>query len=101
MQQAGDVKDYSVHPATPITFGGEVEDSLAPLPRLPLMHGSSQKCSAARATFISRPQPQEPALFRLSAPHRRGHSSHKPSKPFTPLLLYRDIVPHHSCGLRQ
>ncbi len=44
-----------------------------PLPCVPLMQGSSQKCRAARAAFRVRPAPQKPgAPAARSASHRRG-----------------------------
>lgn len=65
MQQAGDVKDYSVHPATPITFGGEVEDSLAPLPRLPLNTRALIRPATPPLPPVSHPLLPPPEFYRL------------------------------------
>ncbi len=44
-----------------------------PLPRVPLMQGSSQKCRAARAAFRVPPAPQKPVCpAARSALHCRG-----------------------------
>ena len=50
------------------------QKNTAPLPRLPLMQGSSPKWGAARATRISPAVPQRPVSpAARSAPQRRGH----------------------------
>ena len=50
---------------------------MVPLPSSPEIGGSSQKCSAARATSTSPAAPQTPrSPAARSAPHARGHSSH-------------------------
>ena len=57
----------------PIVKSGS-EKNTVPLPRVPLMQGSSQKCRAARAAFRVRPAPQKPtAPAARSTPQRRGH----------------------------
>jgi hypothetical protein len=56
-------------------LSAQPEKNTVPLPRVPLMHGSSQKCSAARAAFSVPPAPQKPVRpAARSAPQRRGHS---------------------------
>ncbi|GJC75225.1 hypothetical protein Aeq9CBH6_05600 [Adlercreutzia equolifaciens] len=50
---------------------------MVPLPSSPEIGGSSQKCSAARATSTSPAAPQTPrSPAARSAPHLRGHNSH-------------------------
>ena len=50
-----------------------------PLPRVPLMQGSSQKCRAARAAYKVPPAPQKPVCpAARSAPQRRGQRVQEP-----------------------
>ena len=56
----------------PIVKSGS-EKNTVPLPLVPLMQGSSQKCRAARAAFRVPPAPQKPVCpAARSAPQRRG-----------------------------
>ena len=64
---------------------GQPEKKMAPLPDLPLIHGSSQACSAIRATRKAAPTPQAPTAVVRSTPHRRGQALH----PLT-AVPYRD-----------
>ncbi len=55
------------------TLEGAARENTVPLPRVPLMQGSSQKCRAARAAFRVPPAPQKPVCpAARSAPQRRG-----------------------------
>jgi len=51
---------------------------MVPLPRVPLMQGSSHKCGAALATtgLVPKRQKPFPAFLFLAAPHMRGHKMH-------------------------
>ena len=55
------------------TLRVQPEKNTVPLPRVPLMQGSSQKCRAAGAAFRVTPAPQKPVCPAARfAPQRRG-----------------------------
>ena len=75
------------------------EKNTVPEPFVPEMHGSSQKCSAARATRSRSPTPQAPGLFVRSIPHFLGHRIqflYAFSKPTSHPSFLHAFIPHEA-----